>query len=44
MTMYEVKKKNQDFSLDGTKAALPLKFVTSEAEEGFPFSEDQDGI
>ena len=42
--MYEVKNKKQDFSLNNTKAALPLKFVSSEAEEGFPFSEDQDGI
>ena len=44
MTMYDVKNRNQDFSLNGTKASLPLKFVSSEAEEGFPFSEDQDGI
>ena len=44
MTMYEVKNKNQDFSLNNTKAALPLKCVNSVSEEGFPFSEDQDGI
>ena len=44
MTMYEAKKKNQDSPFNGAKAALPLKYVSSEAEEGFPFSEDQDGI
>ena len=38
--MYEAKTKNQDFSFNEFKSALPLKFVSSEAEEGFPFSED----
>ena len=45
MTMYNAGKKKNDHPSFGTKEALPLKFATSsDAEEAFMYSEDQDGI